>query len=213
MNLEIVARVRAGRGKGEARKLRREMMIPAVCYGPKAEPMCLAVGQSEFEKVIRHIGAEAKIVPLKVEHDGEVINKRVMIRDLQIHPVKRRVLHVDFYELDMDQPIVVDVPIILTGECEGEKQGGMLNQIRHTVSLRCRPLDIPDRIEVDVSGLEVGESIHIEDLKEMTEFELLDEDHFTVVTVATPAGEAAEEGEEGEEEEAIVEQGEEVTEE
>ncbi len=130
----------------------------------------------------------------------------MVIREVQVHPYKRRVIHVDFHEVALDEPLTVDVPVEITGTAAGVADGGMLNQIRYTLSVRCLPTEIPEKITVDVSPLGVGESLHVSDLRGKVPFEILDDDSYTVVTVAAPESEKA-----AAEPESSTEEGEEVT--
>jgi large subunit ribosomal protein L25 len=126
-----------------------------------------------------------------------------MIREVQTHPVRRRFLHVDFYEVAMDKAIEVEVPIELTGKPAGAEKGGIVNLVRRVLSVKCLPGEIPEKIPVDISSLDIGDAIHVEDLLAKVPFELIEEQHFTVVTINAPEGaeEEAEiaESEEGEE--------------
>ncbi|MBC7358606.1 MAG: 50S ribosomal protein L25/general stress protein Ctc [Desulfacinum sp.] len=212
MTLELTAKVRTETGKGPARRLRQQNWIPAVCYGPKTQPLALSVPENLLASCLRDMGEESRLIPLVVDHGEKKERKQVMIRDLQRHPYKRKVVHVDFHEVPLDEPIAVDVPLELTGEPVGLEKGGILNQIRHTLSIRCLPTEIPEKLTLDVSGLDVGESIHVSDLAGKYPFELLDEGRYTVVTVAAPAVEATEEAAEEAAEEESTEGGEEVTE-
>ena len=210
MELQLTAEVRTKRGKGIARKLRSQFRVPGICYCPHISPLMVSVSVNELERLIRQIGDKVKIFPLIVERDGEKETRHVMIRDIQVHPVKPKILHVDFYEVSMDQPITIDVPIELTGEPIGVKKGGILEQVRHSVSVRCLPTEIPEQILVDVSSLDIGESFHIGDLKKRIDLELVEEDQITLATIAAPTVEleaAAEEEQEG-----VESEGEEVTE-
>ncbi len=111
-----------------------------------------------------------------------------------MHPVRRRFLHIDFYEVPLDHPIVVEVPIELLGEPVGVKLGGMLNLVRRTLAVRCLPAEIPDKVSIDVTALGVGAAVHVADLVSNYSFELVDDAHMTVVTINAPEGltEAAE---------------------
>ncbi len=213
MDFELTAKVRTETGKGPARRLRQKNWIPAICYGPKTEPLPLSVPENLILKCLREMGEESRLLPLVVDDGTKTERKQVMIRDVQTHPFKRKIIHVDFHEVPLDEPIAVDVPIELVGEPVGVEKGGMLNQIRYTLSIRCLPTEIPEKLSLDVSHLDVGDSLHISDLEGKFPFELLDEGHYTVVTVAAPvAEEVAEEAAEGEGEEEETESGEEVTE-
>jgi large subunit ribosomal protein L25 len=141
-----------------------------------------------------------RLVRLTVEADGERETKHVMLREVQTHPVRRKLLHVDFYEVAMDRAVEVEVPVELTGEAAGLLDGGIINLIRRTLGVRCLPGDIPERISVDISSLNVGDALHIEDLVKSVPFELIGEGHFTVVTINAPAVEQVSEAEELEEE-------------
>lgn len=208
MDIELSAEVRSKTGKGAARSLRREDRIPAILYGPKTDPVLLSVTANRLEKLMREMGEESKLLNLNIESDDGRQTKQVLIRELQVHPVRRRFLHVDFYEVPMDQPIVIEVPVELVGEAVGVKQGGVLDLVRRMLSVRCLPGEIPEKVEIDISNLEVGSTIHVADLVHQVAFELVDDQNFAVVTISAPEGAAEAEAEEeaGEEEE-----GEEVT--
>jgi len=140
---------------------------------------------------------------LTVEHGKESQMRQVLIRELQIHPVRRRFLHIDFYEVPLDHPIVVEVPVELLGEPVGVKEGGLLNLVRRTLSVRCLPAEIPEKVAIDITALEVGSTVHVADLVANFPFELVDDEHLTVVTINAPESlteeaevEEAEEGEE-----------------
>ncbi|MEM5787729.1 MAG: 50S ribosomal protein L25, partial [Syntrophobacteraceae bacterium] len=116
--------------------------------------------------------------------------RQVLIREVQVHPFRRRFLHVDFYEVPLDQLIVVEVPVELVGDSIGVQKGGELNLIRRTLSVRCLPNQIPESIQVDVSKLDEGQILHVEDLQALTSFEFMDERNVGVVSVLaleTPA--------------------------
>jgi len=206
MDIQLVAQTRTQSGKGAARRLRQQERVPAICYGCKKEPVALSVGRKQFQKLLQEIGLEARVIPLSLEGVDATEVKHVMVRDLQLNPCNHAILHVDFLEVDMAQPIVVEVPILLKGIAAGIAEGGMGNQIRHAISVRCLPGDIPDRIDVDISALNVGDSLHVADIKARIKAEVIDEDHYTLVTVGAPAAAAAV----SKEEETITE-GEEVT--
>jgi large subunit ribosomal protein L25 len=184
MNLELAAAKRDNRGKGPARGVRREKRVPAVLYGPKTEAMSLSVSSLELEKLLRGTGGESKLLNLNI--DGEGTPKQVLIREVQVHPFRRRFLHVDFYEVPLDQPIVVEVPIILFGDAVGVQKGGEINLIRRTLSVRCLPNQIPEGIRVDVSQLDQGQIIHVEELTAESTFQIVDDKSVGVVSILAP---------------------------
>lgn len=200
MDIELAAQMRTATGKGAARSLRREDKVPAVIYGPKAEPLTVSVANNRLEKLLREMGEESKLLRLSIEDGEDRKVRQVLIREVQVHPVRRQFLHVDFYEVPLDHPIVIEVPVELLGEPVGVKEGGLLNLIRRTLSVRCLPGDIPEKVSVDISGLEIGYAVHVADLVNQVPFELADEEHLTVVTINAPEALAeAAEVEEGEE--------------
>jgi large subunit ribosomal protein L25 len=208
MDMQLVAQTRSKPGKGAARRLRQQELIPAVCYGCNKETRSLSVSNNQFQKLIREVDTETRVIPLNIEDAGTSEIKHVMVREIQLDPVKHKILHIDFLEVDMNQPIVVEVPIELTGEAAGITLGGLLNHIRHTLTVRSLPGDIPERLKVDITHLNIGDSLHVADIKSMVSVEVIDEDHYTVVTIGAPAAAAA-----SSEEEEPIEEGEEVTEE
>jgi large subunit ribosomal protein L25 len=189
--MALSAKVREKTGKGPARRLRQQEWIPAVCYGPKTAPLPLSVPRNQLLKCLQEMGEETRLIPLVVEDGASRTTKKVVIREVQVHPYKRRVMHVDFHEVALDEPLTVDVPVEITGTAAGVADGGMLNQIRYTLSVRCLPTDIPEKITLDVSQLGVGESLHVSDLRGKVPFEILDDDSYTVVTVAAPESDKA----------------------
>jgi large subunit ribosomal protein L25 len=194
MDFELNVQARDRSGKGAARTLRREFRVPAILYGPKTEPVSVSVDALELEKLLREMGGESKLLNLNFDAAGKA--RQVLIREVQVHPFKRRFLHVDFYEVPLDQPIVIDVFIQLDGEPMGLKKGGELNVIRRTVAVRCLPGEIPEKIHIDIAGLDMGQTIHVEDIAGGLSFELLEDMAAPIVSVVAPEG--APEGTEGE---------------
>ncbi len=186
MTLEIQAVTRSATGKGAARTARRDMRVPAVLYGPKTQPTPLSISASHLEKLLRETGGESKLLNLKIDggHD-----RQVLIREIQKHPYRRRFLHVDFYEVPLDQPITVEVVVELTGDSIGVQKGGEINLIQRTLSVRCLPNKIPESIRIDVSNVDMGETLHVADLVAESSYEF--EEDLTVGVVSVLAPEAA----------------------
>lgn len=201
MDVELKVEMRTKTGTGAARRLRREEMVPAILYGPKTASVPLAVPAIRLLKLLRDIGEESKLIRLVIGNDKDLQIRQALIREVQTHPFRRRFLHVDFYEVPLDQPILVDVPVELDGESIGEKKGGVLNLIRRTLSVRCLPGDIPERVHIDISDLDLGSSVHVADLISRIPFELMDDKSVAVVAIAVPE-EAAKAVESPEEEQA-----------
>ena len=188
MDIDLIGQLRNKTGKSAARRLRREEMVPAVLYGPKMEVLPLSVSSRRLERLLRDMGEESRLLNLSIEGSPETGTKKVLIREVQVHPVRRRFLHVDFYEVPLDHPIVVIVPVEPVGDAVGVKKGGTLDLVRRTVSVRCLPGEIPEKIELDVSKLDLGEAIHVRDLAKIVPFELVDDKHLSIVSISAPEG-------------------------
>ena len=152
-------------GKGVARKLRRSGRIPAVYYGRGEAPIPIVVGLKELEEIIHQSGGSNVIVDLKVEGDGAG-DRKAIIREIQRDPVEGRILHLDLQHISLTERITVEVPIVLVGTPIGVKDGGgILEHLLREVEVECLPTDIPSKLEVEVSGLNIGDSLHVSDLK------------------------------------------------
>ena len=209
--IELKADIRTSTGNGPARRLRQKGQVPAVLYGPKTEPVLLSVNKSDLDVVLKGSSSGQILFNLVVQDNGETFNKPAMIKELQIHPVSRNFLHIDFYEIDMDRRVKVKIPVITSGKAKGVELGGILQVIRRELEVQCFPLEVPEMIEIDVTDLDIGDSIHVGKIPREGDIEFLDDDDYTVVTVLSPKLEEVEEEEE-EEEEGVAEEGEETSE-
>ena len=207
--LKLSATVRKEKGKGVAGRLRQKGMLPAVVYGRKTPSTPLLIDSKQLRLAIAGGKGESKLFSLLIEGNGEPREKMVMIKELQIHPLKRHYLHVDFLEVAMDEEITMPLPIKLLGEAEGVKIGGVLQQVRRELEIRCLPSNIPDSLEVDVSALNIGDSIHLKDVQMPAGIKALEDADLTIATVLSPTieKEVVEEAaaEEGAEEKAAAE--------
>ena len=208
--LELKAKVRKTIGNGPARALRRDGKVPAVLYGPKTEPVLLSVEVRDVEKVLKS-GNVGQVLLNLIIQNGQETTRPAMIKELQAHPVSGRFLHIDFYEIDLARKIRVGVPVVATGQSIGVELGGLLQIVRRELEVLCLPTQIPESIEVDVTNLDVGDSIHVEEIQVEGDVEIPADVNFTVVTILAPKVEAEPEEEEEElEEEAEVAEGEEA---
>jgi large subunit ribosomal protein L25 len=182
----LVARVRKTKGKGAAKKLRNMAQVPAVFYGPKTESVMLAVDYPELERLLKQGSSDNVILDLQVQSDQGTETYKAIIKDLLIDPVKDIYLHADFYEISMDKEITVDVPIRLVNSPVGVTDGGILQHIRRKLNISCLPDKMIDALELDVSGLAIGDSLHVEDIDLPEGIVSLEEGHLTVATVAAP---------------------------
>jgi len=206
VNLKVVHRDNAG--KGAARSIRREGLIPAVVYGKGLGSLSIAV---EPKALAAALGTEAgwnALITLK--GDGSFSGKVVILKDLQRHPVGREPIHVDFQAIDLKKKVHVMVPLHPVGKSAGEKLGGALQIIRHELEILCLPTEIPSAIEVDVTPLMIGDVLHVNDLALPPGAQIPHDVNFTVITVVGIKEEVEEveevvEGEEAEGEEAEAE--------
>jgi large subunit ribosomal protein L25 len=200
--IDLKAQVRKATGKGVARTLRREQRIPAVLYGPQTDSMLLSIDFKEFETIVKKANIGSVLLKLQIQN-GETSIRPAMIKELQTHPVTGAFLHVDFYEIDMQRKIKVSIPVVARGKAAGIEEGGMLQIVRRELEVLCLPIAIPNAIEVDVTDLNIGDSIHVEEIPLTGDIEILADTDFTVVTVLAPKVEEVEVEEElleGEEE-------------
>ncbi|NWF93131.1 MAG: 50S ribosomal protein L25 [Syntrophaceae bacterium] len=184
----LTAETREGVGKGESRKLRARGFIPAIFYGPRSQPIPLLVSSREFSKILQTEAGENVLIDLCIRKGGQEDRRVVMVKEIQIDPLQRTALHTDFYEVSMDEMVTVEVPVHLVGKPEGTKMGGILEQIRRTIQIECLPGDIPKRIDVDVSSLKIGDSIHVQDIQ-LEKGKILAETNYTIATVVPPVAE------------------------
>lgn len=192
---------RAGSGKGEARTLRREGRVPAIAYGRDLDaPRPVSVDSNELFHAFNTDAGTNAILSLQLDGD----NQLAIAREIQRHPVKREVIHVDFVTVSRNVRIDVEVPITLTGEAAGAEEGGMVDQALHNVAINVLPLEVPDELTLDITDMNVGDVKRVSDLELPAGVEALEDPETAVVTVyfesvEVPEPEAAEEAEEGEE--------------
>lgn len=156
----VTAERRELKGKGPARRLRLKGLIPAVVYGRKSEPVSLSVDPGLLLKAIETPHKFNTLLTLKLEG----VEKHVLFKDYAVDPVTRKLLHADFFEVKLDEAVKVEVPVVTTGRSIGVTEGGILSLATHDIVVEALPNKIPIRIEVDVTNLKVGGSIHVSEL-------------------------------------------------
>lgn len=207
---KLSAKIRTQFGKEASRKLRQKGLMPAICYGPKTDPVPLSLDTKEL---MRTVGmGDNVLIDLMIGNGRNTAQKVVVVRELQIDPIKDRYIHADLFEVVMDEEISVEVPVVLVGKPEGVKIGGVLEQITREVTVECLPGNIPQSIDVDVSSLNIGDTIHIGDIT-LEKAMIMADPTTTLATVVPPTVEKAVVEEEVEEEVAEAEELEEVAEE
>jgi large subunit ribosomal protein L25 len=203
----LVAEVRDATGKGVARKLRAAGRIPAVVYGRGTESRAISVDPKALLQLLQKSGAGMNTL-IELSVDGTA--KTVLVKELQRDPVRGRPIHTDFYLIDLDQKVEVSVPIHLKGRPEGVELGGILDHPLREIELECLPRAIPESIDVDVSALDVGDSIHVRDLELPGGVSVRTDANLAVASVVAPVVVEEPVVEEVEEAEEAVAEGEEA---
>ncbi|HEX4645947.1 MAG TPA: 50S ribosomal protein L25, partial [Verrucomicrobiae bacterium] len=178
--------------RGGVKKLRDSGRIPAVIYGRQQQPQNLEVTATELENLIHHSVSENLLVDLAVKDDARP-KRLALLQEVQHHALSGKMLHVDFHEVAENEKVTIMVPVETTGEAVGVKTGGgVLEHVLFKIKVRALPKDLPEVISVDVSHLEIGQSIHIGDIKVAEGVEILGDKHISVISVAEPITEAQE---------------------
>jgi len=200
--LKITAETRENSGKGVARKMRQAGKIPAVLYGKGQDGVSLSLDSYELGQLLSTAGAKTSVLELEIIDGGKDAKKNVLIKEVQKHPFKDIVLHMDLLEVAMDQEISVMVPIETLGTAKGVKlDGGILEMKRRELEIVCLPSIIPDSITIDISELEIGDTVHVEDVVVPDGITISHDVNFTIMTLVAPAVEVEPEEEEVEGEE------------
>ena len=179
----LSAESRTERGKGVARKLRAAGRVPGVVYGHGREPQSLSLVARDLDKLLSGIAAGSTVIELTL---GKATTK-TLIREIQRHPFKKQILHIDFMELVAGEKVIVDIPLVFVGIPEGVRlSGALLEQIVHSIEVNVDPSSIPNHIDVDVSHLAMGHSLHVRDLVLPEGLEVLTDEDTTICAVIAP---------------------------
>jgi len=202
VNLDV--RVREERGSAAMRRMRKEGLIPGVVYGGNADPTAIAVAERELRKALTTDHGLNAIMDVKLD-GGET--RPVIVKEFQRDPITGRVSHVDLVVVRLDRVIQTTVSVELVGDSPGAREGGVLQQVAREVMVEALPMEVPDRIEADISGLAIGDSIRLADLQVHEGVRFVEDEETVIVTVTVPTRveEPEVEGEEGEEGEAAAE--------
>lgn len=183
-DLALSARIRTETGKGAARRLRQNKQVPAIFYGPGADPVMLTLEDIDLLRLKKAGKGENAILDLTIETDQGKIDKKVMVKELVVDPVKRCFMHADFYEISNDRELTLPIPVILqnipVGVTEG---GGILQQIRRELVITCFPDKLVESLEVDIAHLDIGDKVRIRDLELSEGIRAVDDGNLTVAVV------------------------------
>src|SRR6266576_6849808 len=208
--IKLTVKEREHRGSADARRLRKEGLIPGVLYGKDKPSYAICVPERELRRALTGSGGLHAI--LDVVLDGQSTTHASILKDYQQDPLRGHISHIDLHEVRLDQPIQASVTVQLIGEPEGVKEGGVLSQVQREINVEALPMEIPEHIDLDVSGMAIGDSLRLVDLPEREGVKYLDNPEETVlatVTLPTRVEEPepeVEEGEEGELPEGAAEQ-------
>ncbi len=184
---KLNSHLRVGAGKEGAKRLRASGEIPAILYGHKREPVSLAVSQKDIWHILHTATSEHMILSLDVEgsNEGSILT---LVRDIQHHPVSGDVLHIDLQRISIDEKLHIGVPIDLVGAAKGVKdEGGVLDHGIREITLNVKPMEIPEKVSIDISHLEIGNSIHVSDLIALyPDLEIIDDPNVTLAHVSPP---------------------------
>lgn len=185
MATSLKAEARTGRTKGDRNRLRAEGKVPGIVYGKKVTQTTIAIDQKELLALLKT--NPHAVIDMDVPQFGK---QPVMINEVQRDALSRELLHVDFHQINMDEPVQTTVRLEYIGDPEGVKVGGILQIQHHEIEIRCLPQHIPSSIEVDVSGLEIGQSMLVSELRLPEGVEVKTDEHDVVATILTPQKEA-----------------------
>jgi large subunit ribosomal protein L25 len=185
--VKLSARPRSESGRNAVKQVRARGNVPAVIYGSHVEPSNLEVSQRDLQALLSHAVGENILVDLEIEENGKKTNRLSLIQEVQRHPLRAGIVHVDFHAVSMTEEISADIVVEAVGESEGVKSfGGLLEQSIRTLSIRCLPQNLPEIIRVDVTHLKIGDSIHVRDLPLPAGVTAEDDADLTVFIVAEP---------------------------
>ncbi|OGW35167.1 MAG: hypothetical protein A2010_04870 [Nitrospirae bacterium GWD2_57_9] len=183
--IELTAQVREKAGKGVARSLRRNQMVPAVLYS-HGKSMPIAMGNKEVTKVLRTEGGEHALINLKLDGAKDNANRMALIKDYQVDPINGALIHIDLMEVAMNEKVRISVAVHIVGTAAGVKEGGIFQYGQRNLEVECLPNQIPDSIEVDITALNVNESLHVRDIKVAEGIKILSDGDATVATIQPP---------------------------
>lgn len=203
-NTSLALRTRERSGKGVARKLRVGGRIPGVLYGPKIGSVAVDLESRNLERILRESGGNA-LLDLAVEGRADLANSVALVKELQRHPVRGDLMHVDLYQVDLAEKVEVAVPLVMTGRSAGVEAGGVLDVLIREIPVSCLPRAIPESLEIDISELNIGDVVHAGQLALPPDVELAIDADLGVVHVVAPAVEEEPEVGEPAEGEVLVE--------
>jgi large subunit ribosomal protein L25 len=201
--VKLEVQERSARGSADARRQRRQGLIPGVVYGGGKEPVAISVPERELRRALTGAGGLHAILDVVVQGDGAGSARPAILKDYQQDVISGRVSHIDLHEVRLDRPIQASVVVELVGESAGTKEGGVLSQVSREITIEALPMEIPEHIEADVSSMQIGDTLRLADIPEIDGVTFVDDPEETVLATVTapsvfeePEPEEPEEGEE-----------------
>ena len=187
--IDLKAELRQETGKGAARALRNNKRVPGIVYGSKVDPVMLSVETAGFDKIVRDNGIQGVFLNLDIDGEDKKL-RTVMLKEVQMDIFQKEYLHLDFHEIDMENKVTVSIPVQVSGSAKGVVEGGgVLQIIRRELDVLCKPVDVPEFITIDVSDMEIGDAVHVEEINLDKNIEIPHEVDFTVITLVPPTAE------------------------
>lgn len=180
--MKLSVRPRAEKGKGTCRRMLAKDLVPGIYYNQKGQNIPVVVDMLPLTKLHRKVGS-SRVFHLEMDLDGKAESMPSLIWDMQYDPLKSTPIHVDFYGVDLDREIKVDVRVVVEGKAKGIILGGLLEVFRDTLEVICKPLDVPEKIVIDVTDLDVGVNLHIDEIKLPAGVRAVFDDNFAVVGI------------------------------
>ena len=190
---------RNNQGSSSSRRMRSEGILPGIMYGSDNEPNLVEMNLHQVEQILKNHNSDTILIEVDVENEGST---RVLMKEVQYHPVTSSILHVDLQKVVAGKPIHVDIAVELKGEPEGVNSGVLLDHITHSISIECLPKDMISSIEVDISNLDIGNSLSISDISVPPKIKILSDENLIIVSVSAPKVNDTVEDEETEDEES-----------
>ena len=190
--IKLSARVRSEAGSNAVKSVRAREAVPAVIYGQSVQPQNLEINRRDFEVILSHAAGESILVDLEIEEGSQKTNRLSLVQEVQHHPLRGDILHVDFHAVSATETLEASIPIETVGESDGVKNfGGLLEQILRELPIRCLPKDLPEVLHVDITALGVGQSLHVKDLVLPAGVTAAMDGDITVLSVVAPKVSAA----------------------
>ena len=180
---KLIVKKRNNQGTSSSRRMRSDGLLPGIIYGSDKESDIVEMNLNQVEKILKNHSSDSVLIEVDLEDEGSV---RVLLKEVQYHPVTSSILHVDLQRVVAGKPIQVDVAIELNGEPEGVKSGGIIDHKIHSLSVECLPKDMIESIPVDITNLEIGDSLNVSDIIVTSKIKILSDENLQIISINAP---------------------------